>query len=429
MDDRHLTGHLAEAAGDLAFKDDLTGLFNRRLLSHLLDHWWDEMASEHGCMALLILDLDRFKEVNDSYGHLAGDTVLRTVAETLRRTFRANDILVRFGGDEFVVLLPGAGTEEAGVLGDRARHALAASTFKAPAGDALIEVPVSFSLGVASFPDDGGLGASVLQRADERLYLDKHTRHPGTRNRRWSLGRVVGMASLAVLAMAALVGLVLELRPASQPSRTAASPTRLESSPQWSRELALLVEIERLRFELEARVKRAEDRPQPEADREDIESLRSRLEQLQGQLATGQPSGAASPAPRPLPAGPHGPQSEPAAAEVPTLPTPPAPEAATRTTSDATLAIPPQLLRFDRPVYPEMARRFQREAVVDLRVKVSAAGKVVAVTPLGPPLGLGFDEAARLAAFSAVYAPGTRNGVPIPMETNLTVQFRLAETR
>lgn len=429
MDDRRLTGHLAEAAGDIAFKDDLTGLFNRRLLSHLLDHWWEELASEHGCMALLILDLDRFKEVNDSYGHLAGDTVLRAVADVLRHTFRANDILVRFGGDEFVVLLPGAGPEEAGILGERARHALAASTFKAPAGDTLIEVPVSFSLGVASFPRDGGLGAAVLQRADERLYLDKRTRHPGTGNRRWTPGRVFGMASLAALAMAALVALVLALRSTSQPSRTAASPTPLESSPQWSRELALLAEIERLRFELEARVRRAEDRPQPGTDREDIESLRSRLELLQGQLATGPARSAASPIPRPLPAGPPGPQSEPAATEGPTLPTPPTPEATTRVPPDATLAFAPQLLRFDRPAYPEMARRFQREAVVDLRVTVSASGKVVAVTPLGPPLGLGFDEAARQAAFRAVYTPGTRNGVPITMETNLSVQFRLAETR
>ena len=76
-----------------------------------------------------------------------------------------------------------------------------------------------------------------------------------------------------------------------------------------------------------------------------------------------------------------------------------------------------------------MARRFGREAVVDLRVRVDAAGKVVAVTAVGTPIGLGFDEAARLAAFRAIYAPGTKNGVPVAMETTLTVQFRLGDTR
>lgn len=425
---RHLTGHLAEAASNLAFKDDLTGLFNRRLLSHLFEHWWEELATEHRQMALLILDLDRFKEVNDSYGHLAGDVVLRRVAEILRHTFRGDDILIRFGGDEFVVLLPGAGREEAGVLAERARHALVTSSFTAPAAGTLIQVPVSFSLGVASFPDDGALGETILARADERLYLDKRLRHPEAGERRWTLGRAALLSGLAVATVGAVLGLVMGLLPARRPTVTVEGRAPLQSSSQWSRELALLVEIERLRYELEARVRRAEVRPQPDADREDIEGLRMRLQQLEGQLDRGQ-GPLAPPTPDPIPPLVASPPPAGASEEASAIPMPPSAELPSHPTPSVTTELAPQLLRADRPSYPEVARRFGREAVVDLRVRVDATGKVVAVNAIGTPIGLGFDEAARLAAFRAIYAPGTRNGVPVAMDTTLTVQFRLGDTR
>lgn len=425
---RHLTGHLAAAATNLAFKDDLTGLFNRRLLSHLFEHWWEELASEHQQMALLILDLDRFKAVNDTYGHLAGDVVLRRVAEILRHTFRGDDILVRFGGDEFVVLLPGAGREEAGVLAERARHALVTSSFTAPSAETVIEVPVSFSLGVASYPDDGELGEAILGRADERLYLDKRLRQPEVRERRWTPRRAVSLAGLAVVAAGAVLGLVYGLLPEPRPTLTVEDRAPSPSSSQWSRELALLVEIERLRFELDARVRRAETRPQPAADREDIAGLRRRLQMLEGQLGPEQGS-PLPPTPSTTPPPIISPPPSDAPGEAPTVPAPPPAEPPTQPTSPVTTELPPQLLRFDRPAYPEVARRFGREATVDLRVRVDATGKVVAVTAVGAPIGLGFDEAARLAAFRAVYAPGTRNGVPVPMDTTLTVQFRIPDAR
>ena len=425
---RRLTGHLAEAATSLVFKDDLTGLFNRRLLSHLFEHRWEELATEHQRMALLILDLDRFKEVNDTHGHLAGDVVLRKIAEILRQTFRGDDILVRFGGDEFVVLLPGAGHEEAGVLGRRARNALAATSFTAPAGGALIEVPVSFSLGVASFPDDGESGEAILQRADERLYLDKRLRHAKVRERRWTLTRALLLAALAVAAGGAMMGLVIGLLPASRPTLTVEGSVPPQSSSQWSRELALLVEIERLRFELDARVKGAEAGPQPDTDREDIEGLRTRLQQLEGQLDRDQGDAAPSTA-SPVPPGVAATVPDVAPAATPGMPAPRPEELPSSPTPTAAMEVAPQLLRFDRPSYPEVARRFRREAVVDLRVRVDATGKVVAVATVGTPVGLGFDEAARQAAFRAIYAPGTRDGVPVPMDTTLTVQFRLGNTR
>ncbi|HVS04367.1 MAG TPA: TonB family protein [Thermoanaerobaculia bacterium] len=86
---------------------------------------------------------------------------------------------------------------------------------------------------------------------------------------------------------------------------------------------------------------------------------------------------------------------------------------------------PPRLERLPSPAYPAAARRLRREADVTLRLQVDARGRVTRAEPLGPPAGLGFDEAARRAALRARYRPATRGGAPIPMETTLTVRFRL----
>ena len=84
---------------------------------------------------------------------------------------------------------------------------------------------------------------------------------------------------------------------------------------------------------------------------------------------------------------------------------------------------PPQLLRHEPPEYPPIALRRRVEATVELRVSVDAEGRVTAVEPVGAPRGLGFDEAARRAALSAVYRPGTRDGVPVAMQTMLEIRF------
>jgi two-component system cell cycle response regulator len=150
-----------------ALTDDLTGLANRRHGAHQLER---EVALcvRHGrLLALLRVDVDHFKPINDSYGHEAGDQVLVEVARRLEEAVRGGDELARWGGDEFVAILPG--TDKAGAL--RAAERLRASVAEAPIAAAGHELPVTISVGWAHWagdtPDD------LLARADRALYRAK----------------------------------------------------------------------------------------------------------------------------------------------------------------------------------------------------------------------------------------------------------------
>jgi diguanylate cyclase (GGDEF)-like protein len=158
-----------ERQQELAYTDPLTGLANSRcLVRHLerLSHF-DRNQKPFG---LIMLDLDRFKEVNDTMGHLRGDELLRQVAETLMKIARAEDVVCRYAGDEFVLLLPGAMTDHATQVARRVRQAIDAI----PAVDG--RVKIGASVGVASFPQDGADGCTLLNRADQRMYEDKFRR-------------------------------------------------------------------------------------------------------------------------------------------------------------------------------------------------------------------------------------------------------------
>lgn len=159
----------------LAFEDELTGLPNRRYLSHLLREDWPELCARCAPLAVAMIDLDGFKQVNDRYGHAAGDHVLGVAAELLRQGFRSADLVLRYGGDEFVVLLPNLAPNDAAALAERVRERLARHGFRTPTGEAM-EASLSFSVGVAGFPEDGHDGSDVLAAADQRLYADKRQR-------------------------------------------------------------------------------------------------------------------------------------------------------------------------------------------------------------------------------------------------------------
>jgi diguanylate cyclase (GGDEF)-like protein len=143
---------------ELARRDPLTGAGNRRHLDDRLDYELARHRRTSRQLSLLVLDLDRFKEVNDTLGHPAGDRVLCDVAEVLRHTVRDGDTVVRHGGDEFCVVAPETGLPDALALGDRIGAALA--------GLDVLGRPMSASVGVAVFPDDGPSPELLLAAAD-----------------------------------------------------------------------------------------------------------------------------------------------------------------------------------------------------------------------------------------------------------------------
>jgi diguanylate cyclase (GGDEF)-like protein len=142
--------------------DALTGLHNRRHLEEQLQR----LAGAGDHLAVLLCDIDRFKQVNDTRGHAAGDEVLRVVAGRLREAARPGDLPGRWGGEEFLVVLPGTGPEEAAAQGERVRRAVAATLV--PLAEPLA---VTTSVGVAAGTGDGWEG--LVRRADTGLYAAK----------------------------------------------------------------------------------------------------------------------------------------------------------------------------------------------------------------------------------------------------------------
>lgn len=154
-------------------RDVLTGLFNRSCLQEALAREI-ESSNDHGWpYAVIFVDLDRFKLINDQYGHLAGDSVLRNVAHILESSVRAGDIVSRYGGEEFVIILPGAGPDSARILCERLLKAFRSHTHRL---DQDTELVVTASLGVAVHSDDLRFKTmeEVLRAADDALYAAKH---------------------------------------------------------------------------------------------------------------------------------------------------------------------------------------------------------------------------------------------------------------
>jgi len=160
----------------LVVTDPLTGLPNRRALGEFLDRETDRARRRGHPLAVLLLDIDHFKGINDRLGHLAGDDALRTLAAVLGRLVRRDELLARYGGEEFAVVLPGADAAEAGGCGERLRAAVEAYPFAF--GGALYAVTVSVGVGAAAGGGDPD-PAALLAWADANLYAAKR----GGRNR------------------------------------------------------------------------------------------------------------------------------------------------------------------------------------------------------------------------------------------------------
>ncbi|MCX6637666.1 MAG: GGDEF domain-containing protein [Acidobacteria bacterium] len=160
-----------ESAQNSAGTDFLTELPNARSLSVHLAQELARAARNRTTLAVVVSDLDGFKDVNDRYGHLEGDRVLKTVATALRQSCRPYDYVARLGGDEFVVVLPETGREAVTSKLAEFRHNVAFA-----ARQDLRETALSLSAGIAVFPADGETAEGLLAEADSRMYEDKRRR-------------------------------------------------------------------------------------------------------------------------------------------------------------------------------------------------------------------------------------------------------------
>jgi len=167
------THELAEAnarLAQLAVTDGLTGLYNHRHLHERLTLEVERSQRSGLPLSLLMLDVDHFKQFNDSFGHPAGDEVLRQLARVLTDTRRANDVVARYGGEEFAVILVDTAKFTAAKVAERVRERIAAHDFSDAAQKA---GKISVSIGVATFPEDGTDAEALVRSADTALYAAK----------------------------------------------------------------------------------------------------------------------------------------------------------------------------------------------------------------------------------------------------------------
>ncbi|HKD52220.1 MAG TPA: GGDEF domain-containing protein [Candidatus Acidoferrum sp.] len=160
-----------------AVTDPLTGLYNRRLFGESFEKELNRARRYTQPLSLVILDLHRFKEVNDKHGHPRGDEVLRAAAATLKKALRTSDSAFRIGGDEFALLLPQTDSQQALALSRRVE-----TVFVETLRPLQLEVTVSMDHGVAIFPQDAEQADQLIRIADERLYRQKHDNHKKTVN-------------------------------------------------------------------------------------------------------------------------------------------------------------------------------------------------------------------------------------------------------
>ncbi len=166
----HLRTRLEETV-EMAILDPLTALHNRRYMTSHLRTLFEEAAQRSKPLSLLVLDIDYFKAINDSYGHDAGDSVLREFAARVRRNVRGIDLACRLGGEEFVVVMPDTDLAKAYLVGERLRQCIAASPFYV--GERLGTLQVTASVGVAALEARGDTPDFMLKRADQALYCAK----------------------------------------------------------------------------------------------------------------------------------------------------------------------------------------------------------------------------------------------------------------
>jgi diguanylate cyclase (GGDEF)-like protein len=168
---------IADGYGELlkyerhAKTDALTSLANRHAMQEIFPREITHCVEKDLPVTLMMIDVDHFKQFNDLFGHIAGDRALSAVARILQVQFRPHDLLVRYGGDEFAVLLPATNKQQAMEIGERIRQTVCGTTDDG--SDSLIQIPIKISLGIAELPPQGTLD-SLIRAADAALYRAKH---------------------------------------------------------------------------------------------------------------------------------------------------------------------------------------------------------------------------------------------------------------
>ncbi|HKR64042.1 MAG TPA: diguanylate cyclase [Thermoanaerobaculia bacterium] len=161
---------MARKLEELSTRDGLTGVFNRRHFGATLEKVFHHSTRYHRPLSVVLVDVDQFKNINDSFGHQVGDEVLAEVARRFARSARSSDTVARYGGEEFVVLLPETPLADAVSFAEKLRSAIASAPVRVPGG----ELPVTVSVGAASLAHTGFASpAEMIQAADQALYRAK----------------------------------------------------------------------------------------------------------------------------------------------------------------------------------------------------------------------------------------------------------------
>lgn len=160
---------MSEELKMLSMTDHLTGLFNRRYFRERVFEEVERVKRHNECFAIFVIDIDNFKYFNDTYGHLAGDEILKGVSRTIRDAVRSMDVVARYGGEEFAVILPHTSKRDSVVIAERIRRGVEECR---PSVDGMTEWP-TISLGVAEFPGDASNIDDLVNKADRAMYLAK----------------------------------------------------------------------------------------------------------------------------------------------------------------------------------------------------------------------------------------------------------------
>ena len=163
---------LRDSLRDQSIRDPLTGLYNRRFLYESLERELTRAKRQHRSLSIIFLDLDHFKAFNDTFGHSAGDYVLRSVSDVFRSFFRADDLPCRYGGEEFAIILPESTPQDAASRADTLRQHVKALKLEY---DKQLLASITVSIGIAGFPDHAEACEELLKLADQSLYQSKTT--------------------------------------------------------------------------------------------------------------------------------------------------------------------------------------------------------------------------------------------------------------